>query len=207
ASKHGLMVVEDDVYRDLSFDGTVPASFYALAHGRHTCSIGSFSKTLAPGFRLGWLVAPQEVIQNCIACGTTQMGGGASPFSAHVVAAYCQGGHWEPHILRLRTVYRARRDLMLAALARYMPSGAEWTHPAGGFFIWLPLPPALLATEVASAALEAGVSLAAGEAFFLNPRDGRQHLRLAYSYAAPHEIEGAIQTLSRVIADLATGTS
>ncbi len=207
ALKHGFMIIEDDVYRDLSFNGPVPASFYALARGKQVCSIGSFSKTLAPGFRLGWIVAPEEVIQNCIACGTTQMGGGASPFSAQTVAQFCRDGHWEPHIQHLRSVYATRRDLMLAALERYMPSGITWTRPEGGFFIWLTLPPSLLAQDVKRVALEAGVSLAAGDAFFLDPRDGQHHLRLAYSYAAPQDIDVAIHTLADVVNGLTEGRS
>jgi 2-aminoadipate transaminase len=207
ARQHGIMIVEDDVYRDLAFSGTIPASFYALAHSQRVCSIGSFSKTLAPGFRLGWIVAPEEIIQTCVACGTTQMGGGASPFSAQVVAAYCHGGHWEPHIMRLRSVYAARRDRMLAALERYMPSGSTWTHPEGGFFIWLTLPPDVLALEVQRLALDAGVSLTAGEAFFLNPTDGTRHVRLAYSYAAPDDIDVAIHILAETIRRVVEGKS
>lgn len=207
ASQYGFMIVEDDVYRDLAFNGPVPASFYALAHGKQVCSIGSFSKTLAPGFRLGWIIAPEEVIQNCIACGTTQMGGGASPFSAQTVAQFCRDGHWAPHIQHLRSVYATRRDLMLAALERYMPSGITWTRPEGGFFIWLTLPPMLLAQDVKRVALEAGVSLAAGDAFFLDPRDGQHHLRLAYSYAVPQDINIAIQILADVVNGLTEGRS
>jgi 2-aminoadipate transaminase len=199
ADKHALMIVEDDVYRDLSFNGPVPASFFALAHGQRVCSIGSFSKTLAPGLRLGWLAAPQDVIQTCMACGTTQMGGGASPFSAQVVAQYCRSGHWEPHIQRLRSLYATRRDLMVSALERYMPAGTTWTRPEGGFFVWLTLPSTVRAREVQRTAREAGVAVAAGEGFFLDPRDGQQHLRLAYSYAAPEDLDAGIRTLARVV--------
>ena len=85
ARQFGFLIVEDDVYRDLSFEGAVPASFYALAGGNGVMSIGSFSKTLAPGLRLGWLVGSEEAIQRCVNCGTTQMGGGANPFAAHIV--------------------------------------------------------------------------------------------------------------------------
>jgi DNA-binding transcriptional MocR family regulator len=199
ADAYALMVVEDDVYHDLSFSGPVPASFFALGHGQRVCSIGSFSKTLAPGLRLGWLVAPQEVIQTCLACGTTQMGGGASPFSAQVVAQYCWSGHWEPHVRRLRSIYETRRDLMASALERYMPPGLTWTRPDGGFFVWLTLPSPVRARDVKRAALEAGVAVAAGEAFFLDPCDGQQHLRLAYSYAAPEDLDAGIRTLAQVV--------
>jgi 2-aminoadipate transaminase len=204
ADKHTLMIVEDDVYRDLSFNGPVPASCFALAqgHGQRVCSIGSFSKTLAPGLRLGWLVAPPDVIQTCMACGTTQMGGGASPFSAQVVAQYCRSGHWEPHIRRLRAIYAMRRDLMVAALERYMPAETTWTRPEGGFFVWLTLPSmpsTVRAGDVQQVAHEAGVAVAGGEAFFLDPHDGHQHLRLAYSYAAPGDLDAGIRTLAQVI--------
>src|SRR6266566_1872939 len=83
ARHYGFLIVEDDVYRDLSFEGAVPASFYALTNGDHVVSIGSFSKTLAPGLRLGWLLGSDDVIGRCINCGTMQMGGGANPFVAH----------------------------------------------------------------------------------------------------------------------------
>ena len=226
-----LVIVEDDVYRDLSFsvNGQVPASFFALAHeqgqrpGRtpgqgpgqrrrppaHVCSIGSFSKTLAPGLRLGWLVAPQDVILTCMACGTTQMGGGASPFSAQVVAQYCRSGHWEPHVQRLRSIYSARRDVMVAAMERSMPAGTTWTCPEGGFFVWLTLPslPAnLRARDVKRSALAAGVAVAAGETFFLDPREGEEHLRLAYSYAAPEDLDAGIDTLAQVVSGLMQNT-
>ena len=168
AHQYGFLIMEDDVYRDLSFEGTVPASFYALAKGNQVLSIGSFSKTLAPGLRLGWLLASEETIQHCINCGTTQMGGGANPFVAQIVAEYCRSGHWETHLSHLRSLYKMRRDVALTALARYMPSDVHWTHPAGGFFIWLTLPKNVFAQDVKRLALQEGVSLAAGAGFFVN---------------------------------------
>ena len=96
AREYGFLVVEDDVYRDLAFEGEVPPSFYALSGGQGVLRIGSFSKIMAPGLRLGWLIAAPEHIQRCVDCGTSQMGGGANPFTAHVVAEYCRAGHLEP---------------------------------------------------------------------------------------------------------------
>ena len=192
-------IVEDDVYRDLPFAGTVPASFYALAHGQGVFSVGSFSKTLAPGLRLGWLVAPEEEIQRCVNSGTSQMGGGANPFTARMVAEYCRSGAWEPHIQRLRSIYKARLDVTLAALERHMPSGVTWTHPTGGFFIWLSLPAPVLAQRIKHKALERGVTLAAGEGFFVNPADGANNLRIAYSCASHEDLEKGIRILAQVI--------
>ena len=172
AQQYNFLIVEDDVYRDLSFEGSVPASFYALADGEGVFSIGSFSKTLAPGLRLGWLVGSEDAIQHCIDCGTTQMGGGANPFVAYIVAEYCRSGYWEQHISRLQTLYKLRRDVALSALKQYMPADVKWTHPAGGFFIWLNLPENVFAQHVKQQAFQQGVLLAAGEGFFVKSSDG-----------------------------------
>jgi 2-aminoadipate transaminase len=202
ARRFGFLIVEDDVYRDLSFEGAVPPSFYALAQGRQVVSIGSFSKTLAPGLRLGWLLSSEEVIQRCITCGTTQMGGGANPFTAQIVAEYCRSGAWEPHIQHLQTLYKFRRDSALSALSQYMPTEVRWTHPAGGFFIWLSLPQHLLAHEVKQLALQRGVDLATGEGFFAHPAEGAHHMRLVYSCATPGYIEVGIRALAQVMQQL-----
>jgi 2-aminoadipate transaminase len=204
AQEYGFLIIEDDVYRELRFGDTVPASFYALSKGKQVLSIGSFSKTLAPGLRLGWLVGPEESIERCVECGTTQMGGGANPFAANIVGEYCRQGHWEPHIARLRSLYAKRRDLALSALSRHMPRDVTWTHPDGGFFIWLRLPDNVFAQEVTRAAEAAGLLLAAGEGFYLNPADGAHNLRIAFSFAPPDDIEAGIKILGQVIEKLKT---
>jgi DNA-binding transcriptional MocR family regulator len=201
AQQYGFLIVEDDVYRDLAFEGDIPASFYALANGKQILSVGSFSKTLAPGLRLGWLVGSADAIQRCVNCGTTQMGGGANPFATHFVTEYCRKGHWEPHVKRLRALYNERRDIALAALRQHMPDGVTRTHPAGGFFIWLTLPDHAYAQTVKKRALQRGVALAAGEGFFVNPADGAHNMRIAFSFAPPEEIEEGIKILSEVIAE------
>ena len=196
---YGFLIVEDDVYRDLSFEGKVPPSFYSLAKGQQAVSIGSFSKTLAPGLRLGWLLGSESVIGRCVNCGTTQMGGGANPFTAHIVAEYCRNGSWEKHIERVRSLYKMRRDSALSALEHYMPADVKWSHPAGGFFIWLSLPGDIFADHLRRLALQEGVALAAGAGFFVNPVDGDHHVRLAYSCATPEEIDIGIHVLGQVI--------
>jgi 2-aminoadipate transaminase len=205
AREYGFLIVEDDVYRDLSFEDAVPASFYALADGKQVFSVGSFSKTLAPGLRLGWLLGSEEAIQNCVNCGTAQMGGGANPFVANMVAEYCRGGSLEKHILRLQSLYKMRRDVALAALERYMPAGVRWTHPSGGFFIWLSLPEHVFAQDIKSQALEEGVLVSAGEGFFVNSADGEHNLRLAFSCAKPDDIDAGIRILAQVIDKVRTG--
>ncbi|HEU5375928.1 MAG TPA: PLP-dependent aminotransferase family protein [Ktedonobacteraceae bacterium] len=201
ARRYNFLIVEDDVYHDLSFEGSVPASFAALAQddGDRVVSIGSFSKTLAPGLRLGWLLGSREIIQTCITCGAMQMGGGANPFVAQMIAEYCQGGHWEKHVARLQALYKMRCDVALSALKQHMPADVEWTQPAGGFFIWLTLPEYVFAQSIKHLALQNGVALAAGEGFFVHPSDGEHHLRLAYSCATPNDIEAGIRILAQLI--------
>lgn len=199
ARRYGFLIVEDNVYRDLAFEGERVASFYALAQGEQVASIGSFSKTLAPGLRLGWLLGAPDIIERSVSCGTSQMGGGANPFTASMVAGYCHSGAWERHIARLRSLYAARRDAALSALEQSMPADVRWTHPAGGFFIWLRLPDHVFARDVKRLALQEGVAVAAGEGFFVNPTEGEHHLRLAYSRAVLEDIDTGIRMLARVI--------
>jgi 2-aminoadipate transaminase len=198
AREHSFLIVEDDVYRDLVFEGDVPPSFYALANGRGVLRIGSFSKILAPGLRVGWLVAEPEHIQRCVDCGVMQMGGGANPFAAQVVAEYCRAGRLEPHIAELRQVYRRRCEVTLQALERYMPAGVTWTHPRGGFFIWLTLPESVSVGPLRAAARTQGVLFVPGTGFFANG-GGEWNLRLAFSFVPPDEIEQGVAILAQAI--------
>jgi len=198
AGEHGFLIVEDDVYRDLAFEGEVPPSFYALAEGQRVLRIGSFSKIMAAGLRLGWLIAAPEHIQRCTNCGAMQMGGGANPLVAHIVAEYCRAGYLEPHVVQLRQVYRHRRDVTLAALKRYMPPGVTWTHPRGGFFVWLTLPKGMSIGLLREAARQHGVLFVPGSDFFATG-GGERNLRLAFSFVPPDEIEQGVEILAQSI--------
>ena len=206
AAAHDLLVIEDDVYRDLAYEGAPPASLFAVERrdppgtrvaGR-VLRIGSFSKILAPGLRLGWLLASSDHIQALVGSGLSAMGGGANPLIANIVAEYCLAGHLESHVERLRDVYRERRDAMLAALRAHMPAGVEWTHPGGGFFIWLRLPQPLLARDVAARARDQGLLIPVGDPFFAEQPTG-QYLRLAFSYVTPERIREGVQKLGEVL--------
>jgi 2-aminoadipate transaminase len=201
AREHGFLVVEDDVYRDLAFEGEVPPSFYALSGDQRVLRIGSFSKIVAPGLRLGWLIAASEHIQRCVHCGTSQMGGGANPFTAHIVAEYCRAGHLEPHIARLRQVYRRRRDVILTALERHMPPGVTWTQPRGGFFVWLTLPKGISVGPLQEAARQRGVLFVPGTGFFVGG-GGERNLRLAFSFVPTDEIERGVAILAQAIGEM-----
>ena len=200
-SKRGLLLVEDDVYRDLCFEGQVPPSLFELAGGRGVIRLGSFSKILAAGLRLGWIIAEPQVIQRIVNCGLKGNEGGANPFVAHVVAAFCQEGWLEPHIARLVARYRTRRDALLAALEREMPDGVRWTRPGGGFFVWLTLPEPLEAEAVLTAATERGVLFAPGVRFFAEASEGggRRNLRLPFSFLSEAQMAEGVRILAEVM--------
>jgi DNA-binding transcriptional MocR family regulator len=198
AKRFDLLVVEDDVYRDLAYGENPPASLYALDSGTRVLRIGSFSKILAPAVRMGWIMGPAPLIARLIGSGLRCMGGGASPLVANILSTYCQQGHLEPHIEGLRQVYRERRDAMLQALANHMPDGVNWTRPGGGFFIWLSLPSRFRAAEVADLARKAKLLIPVGDPFFAEAPTG-QYLRLAFSYVTPAQIDRGIGILGQVL--------
>ncbi len=204
ARRHDLLVVEDDVYRDLAFEADTPPSLYALDAddgGQTVIRLGSFSKVLAPGLRLGWLLAAPTHVARLTGSGLTTSGGGANPFAAFVTAAFCQEGWLEPHIARLVAAYRQRRDVMLTALAASMPDGVRWTRPSGGFYVWLTLPERLQARTVLAQAHQRNITFLTGEPFFATG-GGERHIRLPYSFIPLPEMEGGIQALAQVIRDL-----
>jgi 2-aminoadipate transaminase len=206
AERHDLLVLEDDVYRDLAYGGHVPPSLFAVDlresqsndGGRRVLRIGSFSKILSPGVRLGWLLGPSGLVERLIGSGLRCMGGGANPLMANILATYCGKGLLEPHIAGLCRLYRERRDAMLAALEAHMPADVTWTRPGGGFFIWLTLPKPLRAAEVAARAKKAKLLIPVGDPFFAQEPSG-QHLRLAFSYVTPEKIREGTETLAQVL--------
>jgi len=198
AERYDLIVVEDDVYRDLAYGVPVPPSLFALDGGRRVLRIGSFSKIMAPGLRLGWLIGPPGWIERVIGSGLRNMGGGANPLVANILAAYCSQGLLEPHIEHLRRVYRERRDVLLDALTEHMPPGVRWTRPGGGFFVWLALPDPLWVADVLKRARKAGLMIPGGDPFFAESPAG-QHLRLAFSYVTPDKIRKGVAILGRIL--------
>ena len=200
--RFGFVIVEDDVYHDILFEGELPPSFYALAGGRDVLRLGTFSKTLAPGFRVGWLIASAERIAGFVGSGLLTMGGGANPFTAAIVARYCQSGEWEAHVNWLRGEYKERRDIALQALRSAMPGDVSYTQPQGGYFVWLRLPPALDVHDLAECARAQAVYFAPGTGFFVNADDGLRHLRLSFSFVPHDELRAGIAVLGECIRQL-----
>jgi 2-aminoadipate transaminase len=191
AANEGLLIVEDDVYRELAYDAPAAPSLWSLAPAGTVARMGSFAKSLAPGLRLGWITGPTELVQRIVDSGLRDSGGGANHFAAMVTAAFCGLGLYDEHVAGLRAAYRARRDALLSALEAHMPPGATWTRPGGGFFVWVTLPPGAEAGRLLAAAEAAGMSFIPGSNFHLDDR-GQNTLRLAFSLFPPEQMaEGA----------------
>ena len=193
-----LRIVDDDVYCDLAYENSRVPSLYTLDGGRRVTRLGSFSKIVAPGLRLGWILGPPEVIERLVNSGLRHMGGGANPLTAIAMSSYCQRGNLDPHIGTMRHVYKKRRDVMLDALDAFMPGGVSWTRPGGGFFIWMTLPPPLQAKEIKKAAEDEKILLLAGDPFFAEP-SSCQYLRLSFSYVPEREIKKGIKKLAAIL--------
>ena len=202
SQRYGFAIVEDDVYNDIRFGDEAPPSFFALASGHNVMRMGTFSKTLAPGLRMGWLVASAERIAGFVSSGVLKMGGGANPFTSAIVAEYCRSGEWEAHLDWLRGQYRQRRDIALAALDAAMPAGVSYTRPKGGYFIWLRLPPEVDVGDLAERARRKNVYFAPGAGFYVKPEHGARHLRLSFSFVPLDDLRAGIDVLGGLIREM-----
>jgi 2-aminoadipate transaminase len=196
AHEFDTLVLEDDAYGELRFDGEALPSLYELDGGRRVVRAGTLSKILGAGVRLGWLCAPREMIP---AFQGFLFGGGVNPFVSRVATAYMRE-HMPAHVAVLVDVYRAKRDAMLRGLHEVLGgTDAEISRPEGGFFVWIRLPSGTIPARLAGLAAEAGVQYTPGPAFFFDGRGG-DHIRLAFSFEPPEKCyEGSRLIASAIV--------
>ncbi|MBI4258606.1 MAG: PLP-dependent aminotransferase family protein [Thaumarchaeota archaeon] len=194
AKDYDTPIFEDDVYGDLIYEGTPLPSIYSLAGGENIIKLGSFSKIIGAGMRIGWLVAAKQVIPKIL---TTKVDSGVNSFSMMVVAEYMEA-HMHDRLEEMQGIYRSKRDAMLAALEDYLGSSAEWSSPHGGLFIWLKTPSKANSDKLLTKALEKGVNYYPGPKF--SPiGEGREYLRLAYSHYSPNDIRRGVKLLAEAM--------
>jgi 2-aminoadipate transaminase len=191
AQEHNVAIVEDDAYFDLRFSGEQLSTLYTLDDSGRVMYTGTFSKIMAAGMRLGWAVGSEDVINRMLAL---KIEGGTSPFGSYVAAEFASSGALQAHIQNLRGIYKARCDAMLTALETYMPDGAEWTHPQGGFFIWVTFPDGVDATKLTADGAAQGAVVNPGTAFYYHGR-GRDQIRLSYSFPTEAQINAGVKIL------------
>jgi 2-aminoadipate transaminase len=197
AKKHGVPIVEDDPYGELRFEGTAPPSLRSLWPDG-VIYLGTFSKILAPGFRLGWMAIPEELFDEMVF--------GKQPSDLHTstatqMATYevCrQEGFLDAHIETIRETYRHRRGVMLRAIEEHFPAGCTWTKPEGGLFVWAEAPHSIDTRELMADALQENVAFVPGQSFHAD-RSGRNTMRLNFSNVPPDRIEEGIARLGRAI--------
>ena len=193
AHEFGTIIFEDDAYHDLRFSGEKIPSIYALDPYGLTIYTATFSKTMGAGMRLGWLVAPRDVMEHL---GVLKVDGGTNIFGSHVAAEWIPG-NLDDHIETLKDLYHRRRDLMLAALERHMPEGTTWTTPDGGFFIWVTLPEGIDAARMLPQAKERGIEYLPGATCYVDG-GGKNQIRLSYSFARDEQIEPGLRILGEI---------
>jgi len=198
ARRHGLLIVEDVAYRELAFGGDRAPSLWALAPDV-VVQAGTFSKTFFPGVRLGWGVGPPDIVAKLVwAKQNTDQCAGA--LGQRLLEEYGRRGLLDERLEDARALYRSRRDALLAALDTYLSGRATWTRPAGGFFVWLDLPPSADAVDIAARARGSGVAVVPGAPFFPDPGHGARNLRLSFSGVGAEEIEEGIRRLAALVA-------
>lgn len=193
ATRLDLPVVEDDPYGQLRYEGEDLPPICTYIPER-TIYLGTFSKTLAPGLRLGWIVCPESLMNRFV---LAKQGADlhTGTFAQHVANDICQRGFVKQHVKKLREVYRKRRDTMLDALVEFWPDSCTWTHPEGGLFLWAQVPDKIDTREFMEQALAENVAYVPGVHFYPNADGGFHAMRLNFSYCSPDTIVEGIRRL------------
>jgi len=196
ATRHDLLIVEDNPYGLLNLESDPIPAIRSLDSER-IIYLGSFSKTFAPGFRVGWALAPHAVREKLV---LAQESATLCPpvFSQFAISSYLDSWDWRRQITSFKDMYRARRDAMLEGLSEHMPAGTTWTRPAGGFFVWVTLPEGLDSQAMLPRAVTARVAYVPGPAFYADGF-GTRFMRLSYCFPTPERIIEGTRRLGEVL--------
>ncbi len=212
ADKYGVPIIEDDPYGQLRYEGEHIPSIVALdseyrgPNGGHYSGnviyLSTFSKLLAPGLRLGWVIAPSEVIQKLV-LSKQAADLHTSSFNQYIAFEAAKGGFLDEHVKVIRATYKERRDVMIEMMEEMFPAGVTWRKPKGGMFLWSILPEGMDSAEVLKRAVEKKVAFVPGEAF--HPTGGgRNTMRLNFSYSSPETIREGVTRLGNTLKELIT---
>ncbi|MBT1671923.1 PLP-dependent aminotransferase family protein [Curtobacterium flaccumfaciens] len=194
---NNILVLEDNPYGLLWFDEPAPQAIRSIDE-EGVVYLGSFSKTLAPGFRVGWALAPHAIRDKLVLANESAVLAPNS-FGQYVVNAYLDAADWKGQVDTFRGIYAERRDAMLSALGEFLPD-LSWTKPNGGFFVWLTLPESLDSKGMLPRAVKELVAYTPGTAFYADGRGGG-HIRLSFCYPTPEQIRVGVKRLANVVND------
>lgn len=197
AQRHNLLIIEDSPYRELRFAGENIPTLYSLANPGNVILLGTMSKILCPSFRIGWVVACEEITDK-IVVSKQSSDLCTSLFTQRIAARYMQKGYMNERIAKTVAIYRRKRDIMLNAFERYMPEGVRWVKPEGGLFLFLTVPESINCQDLFHKAIAEKVAFVIGSAFY---PDGSGHntMRLNFSFCSETQIEEGVLRLARVI--------
>jgi len=198
AAENDLVIAEDDVYRELWFSAPPPASIGVVDPTAPVLRMGSFSKSLAPGLRLGWISGPSALVGRLVEGGVLASGGGLNPMIALAVAEYADAGKYEPNVARLRDIFRSRSARLVGAIREALPD-ATFAEPDGGYFLWLRLPAGLSAASLLPAADAAGLTYTPGSRFDASETLDPSWLRLSFARFGEADLIEAARRLGKVV--------
>lgn len=198
AARYQTLVVADEVYQLLDYGSGTPSPMSSLVEQGNVISLGTFSKILAPGLRLGWIHSTPEILRRLAGSGVVASGGGLNPMTSALVTEVIRSGDLDAHIKALRSEYARRVGVMDDALRTHMPTGVSWRCPTGGYFFWLALPDGLDGAELRTRATQAGVDFRPGTLF---SSAGALHgfIRLSFAYYVDRDIVEGIARLGEAL--------
>ncbi|HEX9709780.1 MAG TPA: PLP-dependent aminotransferase family protein [Candidatus Thermoplasmatota archaeon] len=204
AHEYDLLVVEDDPYHLLSYDGEHVRNLKSMDEDNRVIYYSSFSKILSPGLRLGYAIGHKDLVAKIVlAKQTADLC--TNSLSQHIAYEYLAGGHLDAHIHKINAVYRRKRDIMLKAMAEHMPEGVKWTRPGGGMFLWATFPETVDTRVMFNKAAERSVAYVHGRSFYFDGR-GAHQARLNFSFPSDENIELGIGRLGEVtVEEMAEG--
>lgn len=199
--KYRVPTLEDSAYSELCFDGNVLPSLKSMDKSGYIIYINTFSKTVYPGLRLGWLCAHKKLIQQLVAI-RQLMDVHSNCLSQQIIERFIRNKGIDDYIKLVCEEYKHRRDIMIEAFEQYAPQGLLWNKPEGGYYIWCSLPQGISATKLVPKAAEYGVAVLPGTSFFLTKQQGESFLRLNYTYAPQNDIDKGVKALCDAVKEL-----
>ena len=194
AEAYNVPIFEDDCYADLTWSGKRPPAIYSMSKSGNVIHIGSFSKTIAPALRVGFIVAPWSILSHILPLKTDAGSGGLEQM---MLADYCEA-HFAEHVPQLRKRFQAKLDTLVAALNEQFGTAAEFDYPPGGIFLWVKLPDNVDAMKLREAALAAGVVINPGPEWSVNKAHSKSRIRLCFASPTHEEIREGIAVLAEV---------
>jgi 2-aminoadipate transaminase len=198
--KYDVMIVEDSPYRELRFEGQDQKTIYQLADEGRVLLLGTFSKIFIPGFRIGWIIGHQNIIDK-IVMAKQSADLCTSAFVQKIAAKYIEKGYFEKNLINIITMYKEKKDVMMKAFEDYLPEGVSWTNPEGGLFLFVTLPEWMDAEDLFLKAVENNVAFVIGKVFHCD-ESGKNTMRINFSFATKEEIVEGVKRLAKAIKEM-----